>query len=277
VAKLYLKFEANTLKEITLVQGSVISIGRLPDNQLQVDNLAVSGHHARIYWEGDHFVVEDNKSLNGTYVNNQRISKTVLKDDDNILIGKHTVIFKDEFHEDAAPRVKTGMTPVPKLEATVLFDSKKAKEMMAQARGASAPSSSPRAAEDLAPRQATSSESSSGVSRARTGSTAAPKERTGALTVLEGKTDAPSYLLSSKLTVVGGSKMATVKLKGSLFKSPPDVAVMISKRDEKYFISQQDKKAHLQVNGADPIHQQELHEGDVIEVCGVKLAFSYQE
>lgn len=271
-------FEANTLKEVTLVQGSVISIGRLPDNQLQIDNLAVSGHHARIYWEGDHFVVEDNKSLNGTYVNNQRISKTILKDDDSILIGKHNVVFKDEFHEDAnAPRVKTAMTPVPKLEATVLFDSKKAKEMMAQARAASAPTGGPRAAEDLYPRPSASSEHPSGVSRARTGSTAAPKERTGTLSVLEGKTDAPNYVLSSKLTVVGGSKMATVKLKGSLFKSPPDVAVMISKRDEKYFIAQQDKKAHLRVNGAEPIHQQELHEGDVIEVCGVKLAFSYQE
>src|SRR5207253_927894 len=160
----YLKFEANTLKEVTLVQGSIISVGRLPDNQLQVDNLAVSGHHARIYWEGDHFVVEDNKSLNCTYVNNQRISKTVLKNDDNILIGKHMVLFKDEFHEDAAPPRRTGMTPVPKLEATVLFDSKKAKEMMARA--AAAPGGV-----DYGARSTSPTESSPGIPRPRTSST----------------------------------------------------------------------------------------------------------
>ena len=100
MAKLYLKFEQAVLKEFTLSEG-VVTIGRLPDNLIQVDNLAVSGHHAKIYWEADHFTLEDNNSLNGTFVNNRRISKTVLKDGDEVLIGKHTVLFKDERHEEA--------------------------------------------------------------------------------------------------------------------------------------------------------------------------------
>ena len=48
MAKLYLKFEQNgqVLKEIFLSQAAT-TIGRLPDNSVQIDNLAVSGHHAR--------------------------------------------------------------------------------------------------------------------------------------------------------------------------------------------------------------------------------------
>src|SRR5437588_5032480 len=87
MAKLYLKFETNTLKEIPVGQGTVVTIGRLPDNVLQIDNLAVSGHHSKIYWETDHYVVEDNKSLNGTYVNNQRVGKQSTR-----LNSSHTVI-----------------------------------------------------------------------------------------------------------------------------------------------------------------------------------------
>ena len=52
MAKLYLKFEQSdqVLKEVPLTQATT-TIGRLPDNNVQIDNLAVSGHHARICWE----------------------------------------------------------------------------------------------------------------------------------------------------------------------------------------------------------------------------------
>ena len=79
MAKLTLRFEKTTLKEFTLTKG-VVSIGRLPDNDIQVDNPAVSGHHAMIYWDEDHFVVEDNNSLNGTFIHSERVVKRRLKD-----------------------------------------------------------------------------------------------------------------------------------------------------------------------------------------------------
>ena len=47
MAKLVLKYENAELKEVTLTHG-LTGIGRLPDNEIQVDNLAVSGHHAKI-------------------------------------------------------------------------------------------------------------------------------------------------------------------------------------------------------------------------------------
>ena len=94
MAKLLLKFEDRILKEISLSVGTV-TIGREPENVLRIDNPAVSGHHANIYSEGNHYVLEDSKSFNGTYVNEQRISKIVLKDGDKAVIGKHTIEFQD--------------------------------------------------------------------------------------------------------------------------------------------------------------------------------------
>jgi pSer/pThr/pTyr-binding forkhead associated (FHA) protein len=271
MAKLYLKFGENVLKEVAVAQGGVVTLGRLPDNLMHIDNLAVSGHHAKIYWEDDHFVIEDNQSLNGTYVNNQRVSKVMLKDGDVVLIGKHTVLFRDEWHEDEAEDTqKVQMPALPKMEATVVLDTKKAKEMLAQVKaqtGAPAPVHEPAAA---------------GEEPARAPSLTAPpppalKERIGMLTVLDGKTDQPQYMLSSKMSVIGKSDMASIKLKGSLFKSPPDVAAIISKRETGYYIAPQDKKAAVKINNAVIDHMHELNEGDVIEVFGVKMTFGWHE
>src|SRR5437016_1751271 len=282
MAKLYLKFETNTLKEIPVGQGTVVTIGRLPDNVLQIDNLAVSGHHSKIYWETDHYVVEDNKSLNGTYVNNQRVGKQPLKDSDSILIGKHTIVFKDEWHEDdAADKAKGAAMPaLPKMEATVVLDTKKAKEMLAQAKAAASgmamptPPPTSEAGHTTTPDAPATAATPAPIS---TASAPAAKHKLGTFTVLEGKTDESRYVLSGKLTVVGGSKMATIKLKGSWFKHPPDVAAMVSKREDKYFIAPQGQKSGVKVNGTDIAQIQELSEGDVVQVWNVKMAFAWHE
>ncbi len=127
MAKLYLTFDGRPLKEFTLSHG-VITIGRLPDNLVQIDNLAVSGHHAKVYWDSEGYVLEDTGSTNGTYVNETRVGKHQLKDGDKILIGKHTLEFADEWHEDGEPaHEQTQVTPpVPQMQATVMLDTKQA-------------------------------------------------------------------------------------------------------------------------------------------------------
>lgn len=250
MAKLYLKFDAAVLKEFTLSHG-VITIGRLPDNLVQIDNPAVSGHHARVYWETDHYVLEDNNSTNGTYVNNHRVSRAVLKDGDAILVGKHTVEFKDAWHEDA-PAEKTAVAapPMARLDGTVMLDTKKARELMAQAQGQAAGG---------APLPASSAPA------------APPKERTGSLTVLSGKTDQQQYVLTGKLTAIGKSDMASIKLKGWF---APKLAATISRRDQKYFIAASERNVKVLVNGSPTSGQHELGDGDVVEVAGVKMSFS---
>jgi predicted component of type VI protein secretion system len=279
MAKLYLRFEGKELKEVTVSQSAVITIGRLPDNLLQIDNLAVSGHHAKIYWDGEQYTLEDNGSLNGTYVNNQRVTKHRLKNGDTVLIGKHSVEFKDEWHDDHnanAPAAKAGPA-VPQMQSTVVLDTKKAKEMMAQARAASAAPTGT-VPEMKAP---SAQQLSEGAVPPKAPTVVPPvpaKERTGMLTVIDGKTDEPSYLLSSKMSVIGKSAMASIKLKGSFFKSPPEVAAMVSKRENKYYITQQDKHANVKVNGEDAsTGQRLLDDGDIVEVAGVKMSFAWHE
>ena len=254
MAKLYLKFEQAVLKEFALSEG-VVTIGRLPDNLIQVDNLAVSGHHAKIYFEVDHYTLEDNNSLNGTFVNNRRISKAVLKDGDEVLIGKHTVLFKDERHEVSHGPEKT-MPMVPTLEATVVLDTRKAKEMMAR----QAPTPPP-AAPGAGPAHAAAPPPP-------------PKDRTGVLTVIAGKTDQSQYTLTGKLNVIGKSDMASIKLKG-WFK--PKVAAVINHRDGKYFIAASEHGIKVKINDELIAGQHELSDGDVVEVAGVKMTFAFRE
>jgi len=253
MAKLYLKFEQAVLKEYDLKDGSSITIGRLPDNGVHIDNLAVSGHHARIVWEADHFVLEDNNSLNGTFVNNRRVSRTPLKHGDNVLIGKHTLSYWDEARRgtgDVAHVESNHPTgpAVAAMEATVVLDTRKAKEMIAQ--------------------QAHAQTGSPGIA-------AVPaKERIGMLQVMDGKTDQHQYVLSGKLTVIGKSDMASIKLKGWF---APKVAAVINKRDGKYYIAASEKDVKVKVDGMEIAGQKELNEGNVIEVAGVKLSFTFGE
>jgi pSer/pThr/pTyr-binding forkhead associated (FHA) protein len=247
VAKLYLKFENSVLKEITMSQAPT-TIGRLPDNTVQIDNLAVSGHHARITWENDHYQIEDLGSLNGTYVNSERIGKAKLRHCDTVKIGKHELEFKNEGPAFfSAVAAKTGPA-VAKLEATVMLDTRQAQEMHA-GKPFYAPAASMAAAATPA------------------------KERVGMLSVIEGKTDQEKYVLTSKMSMIGKSSMASIKLKG-LF--APKSAALISKRENKYFIAPE-HKVKLRINGEEVYSQRELAAGDVIEIGKMKAAFSFQD
>ena len=90
MAKVLLKYKEAAVKEIPLDKEET-TIGRKPDNDIVIDNQAVSGHHASIKVEGDKLVLEDLGSLNGTFVNSQKISKTELFNGDVVLIGVHTL------------------------------------------------------------------------------------------------------------------------------------------------------------------------------------------
>lgn len=259
MAKLYLRFEEadQVLKEVPLTQAPT-TIGRLPDNNIQIDNLAVSGHHARISWEQDHYEVEDLGSLNGTYVNNERVGKAKLKHGDKVKIGKHQVEFKaDGPVPNYAVAAKTGPA-TPRLEATMVLDTKQSRGVIAD-KGIPSPTSGPL-----------------GISRPAwmIEPFAAVKERVGMLTILQGRTDQERYVLTSKMTMIGKSSMASVRLKGFF---APTTAALISKRENKYFIAPSESKAKLKVNGEDVAGQRELTAGDIIEVGKVKAAFSFQD
>ncbi|MBI1750946.1 MAG: FHA domain-containing protein [Acidobacteria bacterium] len=258
--KLILKFEAAVLKEVT-VGAQPVTIGRAPDNDIQIDNLAVSSHHARVFSEESRLVLEDLNSLNGTFVNNQKIQRVNLKQGDQVLIGKHHLVVDMGGEAAAPPLPEARKVAAPKVEETMVLDTKKRKELLQQAMagaGAAAPA---------APAAAPAHDKTQPVA-----APVPPRARVATLVIVAGNTDQREYLLSGKLTVIGKSDMATIRLKG-WFK--PKVAAQISKRDDGYFIGPADKVPT--VNGQ-PIHgPTKLNEGDLIEVAGVKMNFVFKD
>lgn len=266
MAKLILKFEDKVLRETSIGTQPVI-IGRGTDADIQIDNLAVSTHHARVFVEEGRLVVEDQNSLNGTFVNNQKVQRQVLKHGDSILIGKHHLVVHDTWEAGpaAAPAEAPKKVVAPKIQETMVLDSKKRAELLQQALAAK------QAAQQ--PAQAPTAPGAPSATGTQIPAPAAPpRARVGALVVLEGRTDQREYTLSGKLTVVGKSEMATVKLKG-WFK--PKIACQINKRDDGYYLARADKVPS--VNGQPISGATKLSDGDIIEVAGVRLNFTYPD
>ncbi len=95
MAKLVLSMNGAVLGEYPLDKERM-TIGRKPDNDIQVDNLAVSGKHALIITILDDSFLEDLGSTNGTYVNGKLIKKHALKNGDIVAIGKHEIKYVNE-------------------------------------------------------------------------------------------------------------------------------------------------------------------------------------
>ena len=93
--KLLLKFNAAVIKEIPLDKPA-ITVGRKPDNDIVIDNPAISSHHCKVVMKGDTYYVEDLESTNGTFVNEKRIVKSGLHDQDVIGVAKHALVFIDD-------------------------------------------------------------------------------------------------------------------------------------------------------------------------------------
>ncbi len=91
--KLILKFQGVLIKEYNLDKPS-LSIGRKEDNDIHIDHMAVSGHHARIDITEGSLAVTDMGSTNGTFVNGKKVTTAILRPNDWITIGKHILHFK---------------------------------------------------------------------------------------------------------------------------------------------------------------------------------------
>ncbi|TQK71207.1 MULTISPECIES: FHA domain-containing protein [unclassified Nocardioides] len=76
-----------------LLDADEVSAGRHPESGIFLDDVTVSRRHAVFRRDGDTFTVEDAGSLNGTYVNRDRIEKVQLKDSDEVQVGKYRLVF----------------------------------------------------------------------------------------------------------------------------------------------------------------------------------------
>lgn len=86
-----------------------ITIGRLADNTLQISDDSVSSHHAELVLENGEYHLHDLGSTNGTFINGEAVTDAILKDGDQLRIGKIDTIFS----EDVA---KGGSQPPPETQ-----------------------------------------------------------------------------------------------------------------------------------------------------------------
>src|SRR5207247_1580635 len=95
MAKLILSMDGLVLKEIPVTKERT-TIGRKPHNDIQIDNLAVSGEHAVIVTILNDSFLEDLGSTNGTVVNGNPIKKHFLQNNDVVELGKYKLKFVGE-------------------------------------------------------------------------------------------------------------------------------------------------------------------------------------
>jgi len=108
---LTLKFEDEALKTYRIDE-PVVTVGRLPENTISIVNMGVSRRHARMEIEPDgSYTITDLNSLNGTYVNDKRVTKTVLSFGDKIIIGKYTILFDKGSSDPGAPPAPPARKP----------------------------------------------------------------------------------------------------------------------------------------------------------------------
>ena len=238
--RLILQFENRVLKEYPT--GVMVTIGRLPDNVVMIDNPAVSSHHACVHRDGDQFIVEDLQSTNGTFVNEKRVTRHTLRDGDVVLVGKHQIVFDamgtGEMVESVAPE------PVLSMGDTVYLNT-------AQHRALLAKLGEPDAKGRQVGRQA-------------------PK--VGILRVVSGRTDRAEYSLDAHTSVVGTGEACLVRLKG-WFK--PKAAVAIARKADGYVATLLGGTTHI--NGQRLNGRSHLKDGDVLLISGLTLEFRLRD
>lgn len=248
MAKLYLKFKESVIREIILPNGTT-TIGRAEKNDLHIDNLAVSGNHARIAFESGKFIIEDLNSTNGTYINDRRISRQQLFHNAIITVGKHTLLFYDPAPMATDSDQTVVMCKPASCDATVV----------------------------ITPAKLTPAEEQTIIrGTAATMTLAAPPvaEKLGILSSIDGTADSTEYLLDKRLVTIGKADSAEIKLKGFF---APKVAAVINRTKDGYYITPAAGEKKLLLNGRPISGASQLKPLDMIEVASLRLQFSFRE
>jgi pSer/pThr/pTyr-binding forkhead associated (FHA) protein len=261
MARLILSLDGQTLAEYNMTKERY-TIGRLPDNDIRVDNAAVSGHHSLIINILNDSFLEDLNSTNGTYVNGKLVKKHALQHGDVITAGHHQLRYVDDQGDVAVE---------DEFEKTMVIEpSGQMEEQIAKAAEAIEKVAAPQTASVAAHETAAPSEPAAEAAEAAAPSPATPAPVEPGATVLP----------SAKLQVLSGTFAGReLELKKALttLGSPAIQVAAITRRAEGFYIvhveSGEPDKFTL-VNGQNIGAQaRKLADNDVIEIAGVKMGF----
>jgi pSer/pThr/pTyr-binding forkhead associated (FHA) protein len=254
MARLILSLDSQVMAEYNMNKERY-TIGRLPDNDIRIDNPAVSGHHSLIINILNDSFLEDLNSTNGTYVNGKLIKKHALQHGDTITVGHHQLRFVDtpavEGEQDEFEKTMV-ITPGSAVAAVA---AKKA----AAAAAAVAPPAKPAAAPSTP-----------------TGNTTSVRAVPTALA----ESDHPMALPKAKLQVLSGAfagrELELNKALTTLGRPGVQVAAITRRADGFFIVHVDSGKAgdYPHVNGTAIGEQaRKLQDNDVILLAGVKMGF----
>ena len=253
MAKLILSMDGLVLKEIPLTKERT-TIGRKPHNDIQIDNLAVSGEHAVIVTILNDSFLEDLGSTNGTVVNGSPIKKHFLQNNDVIELGKYKLKFVGEA-APAASGEKADFEKTMVLRPSAMKAAADQAKAMATAT-ASTTSTMPGVAPAAAPQRSTPSIEKSIPQAAPAAAKAQPM---GAIQLLSGANAGKELELSKPLTTLG---------------KPGVQVAVLTRRPQGYFITHVEGANRPAVNGQQiGTAPHALKDHDVIELAGVKMEF----
>ncbi|HTY98925.1 MAG TPA: FHA domain-containing protein [Rhodocyclaceae bacterium] len=255
MAKLILSMDGLVLKEIPLSKERM-TIGRKPQNDIQIDNLAISGEHAVIVTILNDSFLEDLNSTNGTFINGQVVKKHFLQNGDVIELGKYRLKYVSEATQQASAAADFEKTMVLRPDMM----RKTAEQMASKGSGdtqvglkvdvpAARPPEAPHT--DTTPQMPAMPQAAPPP--------AAPALPTGALQVLTGGNAGKELLLTKTLTTLG---------------KPGVQVAVIARRPHGYFLTHVEGVQFPVINGKTLDAQaHQLSDHDVIELAGIKMEF----
>jgi pSer/pThr/pTyr-binding forkhead associated (FHA) protein len=253
MAKLILSMDGLVLKEINLTKERT-TIGRKPHNDIQIDNLAVSGEHAVIVTILQDSFLEDLGSTNGTVVNGQSIKKHFLQNNDIIELGKYKLKYVNE--------TTAGVAKAADFEKTMVLRPGAIKPTPAPSAPAPAQPAPAAAAAPAAAKAMGDTVGGQGPATTMPPVSAKPAgapQKSAALQLLSGANAGKELDLTKPLTTLG---------------KPGVQVAVITRRPQGFFITHVEGANFPVVNGK-PLDAQAhaLNDHDVIELAGVKMEF----
>jgi pSer/pThr/pTyr-binding forkhead associated (FHA) protein len=294
MARLILSLDNQVLAEYNMTKERY-TIGRLPDNDVRIDNPAVSGHHSLIINILNDSFLEDLNSTNGTYVNGKLIKKHALQHGDVITIGHHQLRFTDQEVPEAEQDEfeKTMVIPSRLHSAEQLARAEKvaeaaaaaaaAEELPDAAAGVRLDPEEAAALQDPTPRKRPETVAYTAATapepKPKPAATVAPVSYTATATRID-PSNIPNALPLAKLQVLSGAfagrELELTKALTTLGRPGVQVAA-ITRRAEGYYIVhvESGKEGDYPLVNGRPIGAQarKLSDNDVVQLAGVKMGF----
>ena len=244
-AKLVLSMDGLVLKEIELNKERV-TIGRKSSNDIKIDNLAISGHHAAIVTILNDSFLEDKNSTNGTLVNGRPVRKHVLQDGDLIEMGKYKLKFISW---------KPEKNNVATYENTDAIDPNQAEAEKKETKDSAPPGK----AQTEPPEPAETQMLNEALEKELNETLADIELPPASVRILSGQFEGRELNLANALATLG---------------QPGVQVAVVARRPDGYFISSVEGNPP-EVNGRRiPKQAHQLNNRDIIEIAGIKMEFS---